>query len=534
MIVALLIATLCVAQEQHKELTISDNEFWWGGCVTDGELMPFGQKNFSRDLYAGTHGNQAQPLLLSSQGRYVWSEEPFAFTIQDSKLIVESRDGDIIIGQQGYSLRDAFRFVAQNYFPSTGTIPEPLLFTRPQYNTWIELMYDQREDRVRKYANDILTNGFPPGVIMIDDNWQEDYGSWEFHPGRFHNPKGMIDSLHVMGFKVMLWVCPFVSPDSFHCRTLAQQNYLLKDEAGGIFMCPWWNGTSAVWDFTNPKACESFTQSLRELVNKYGVDGFKFDGGDSEFYDGRFRSLRSVTPNQHSELWAHIGLSFPLNEYRACWKLAGQPLAQRLRDKRHDWEDLRKLVPHALALGLMGYTYLCPDLIGGGEYTSFLDGAEVDEELVVRYAQCSALMPMMQFSVAPWRVLNQQYLGICRDMARLHQKMGDHILALARTSSQTGEPMVRALEYAWPHQGYEQIKDQFLLGEDILVAPVVEKGKRSRTVVFPPGQWTGEDGTSVQGPCKQEIQVPIERLPWYRLTSLSAMECYSKGRIVHL
>ena len=519
-VIVLLIGTLCSAQGQRKELTIHDNEYWWGGCVTDGEFMPFGQKDFSRDLYAGTRGNQAQPLLLSSQGRYVWSEEPFAFVIQDGKLIVESRDGNILIGQQGDSLREAFQFISKKYFPSTGTIPEPLLFTQPQYNTWIELMYDQREDRIRKYANDILTQGFPPGVIMIDDNWQEDYGSWDFHPGRFHNPKDMIDSLHVMGFKVMLWVCPFVSPDSFHSRTLARQNYLLKDETGRTFMCSWWNGTSAVWDFTNPKALEAFTQSLHELVNKYGVDGFKLDGGDSEFYDHPFRSARSVTPNRHCELWARIGLSFPLNEYRACWKLAGQPLAQRLRDKRHDWEDLQKLIPHALALSLMGYAYVCPDLIGGGEYTSFLEGAEVDEELVVRYAQCSALMPMMQFSVAPWRVLNRQHLDICRDMARLHQEMGKHILTLAQASSRTGEPIVRALEYAWPHQGYAEIKDQFLLGEEILVAPVVEKGKHSRTVVFPPGQWTGDDGTSVKGPCTQEIRVPIERLPWYRLTSL--------------
>ncbi|VAW23213.1 hypothetical protein MNBD_BACTEROID01-1875 [hydrothermal vent metagenome] len=48
---------------------------------------------------------------------------------------------------------------------------------------------------------------------MIDDNWQEDYGKWDFHPGRFPNPKGMMDSLHQMGFKVMVWICPFVSPD---------------------------------------------------------------------------------------------------------------------------------------------------------------------------------------------------------------------------------------------------------------------------------------------------------------------------------
>ncbi len=61
-----------------------------------------------------------------------------------------------------------------------------MLFIKPQYNTWIELIYDQREDRIRKYAHDILANGFPAGVLMIDDNWQEDYGVWDVPSGAFH------------------------------------------------------------------------------------------------------------------------------------------------------------------------------------------------------------------------------------------------------------------------------------------------------------------------------------------------------------
>ena len=104
----------------------------------------------------------------------------------------------------------------------------------------------------------------------------------------------------------------------------------------------------------------------------------------------------------------------------------------------------------------------------------------------------------------------------CRDMARLHERMGQEILALAKASSSAGEPLVRALEYEYPHQGYACIKDQFLLGDKILVAPVKEKGARNRTVVFPPGTWQGDDGSTVTGPCRQEIEVPLTRLPWYR------------------
>ena len=502
-------------------IPLEEGECYWGGCVTDGRAMPFGAGVFERDLFANTGGNQAQPLLLSNRGRYVWCEEPFEFRFEDGQLTVKSRSGRSSTGREGSTLREVYRHASRTWFPSTGVIPDELLFVKPQYNTWIELIYDQREDRIRKYADDILANGFPAGVLMIDDNWQEDYGVWEFHPGRFSDPKGMVAALHEQGFKVMLWVCPFFSPDCETFRLLDKKGYFLKDKRGGTHLTRWWNGYSASLDLTNPEAVRYFQGRLAHLVEEYGVDGFKLDAGDAEFYrDGNIKAHRDIPPNAFSERWAELGLPFRLNEYRACWKLAGQPLAQRLRDKGHNWEDLGQLVPDALALGLMGYAYTCPDMIGGGEYSYFYNNPDkaLDQELIVRSAQCSALMPMMQFSVAPWRVLDAENLAICRDMARLHEKMGPEILEMAEAAAQSGEPIVRHMEYEYPHQGYAGINDQFLLGDRILVAPVLEKGARSRTVVFPEGNWVGDDGSMVKGPAKKEIAVPLKRLPWFRLS----------------
>jgi hypothetical protein len=503
-----------------RVIELLEGEGFWGGCVTDGRAMPFGAAAFERDLYGETKGNQAQPLLISNRGRYVWCEEPFQFRFKDRVLTVTARDGEIQTGRAGTTLRDAFQFVSRSYFPSNGQIPDERLFTRPQYNTWIELIYDQREERIRKYADDILANDFPAGVLMIDDNWQEDYGIWEFHPGRFSNPKAMMKRLHDQGFPVMLWICPYFSPDSETFRRLNRKGYFLKDRRGGTYMQRWWNGYSASLDLTNPEAVRYFQGRLAYLVEEYGVDGFKLDAGDASAYrDPNIKAQQDISPNAFSERWAALGLPFKLNEYRACWKMAGQPLAQRLRDKGHVWRDLQQLIPDALALGLMGYAYLCPDMIGGGEYSYFYDDPDkaLDQELIVRSAQCSALMPMMQFSVAPWRVLNRDNMRICRNMARLHVTVGDEILALARASSQNGEPMVRSLEYMYPDQGYAGIKDQFLLGDSLLVAPVVERGARKRAVVFPPGTWQGDDGSKVTGPCEKEISTPLSRLPWYRL-----------------
>jgi alpha-glucosidase (family GH31 glycosyl hydrolase) len=195
--------------------------------------------------------------------------------------------------------------------------------------------------------------------------------------------------------------------------------------------------------------------------------------------------------------------------------MAGLPLVQRLRDKSHDWEDLRKLIPDQMSQSLMGYNYTCPDMIGGGEYQSFLKSSTIDEELIVRSAQVHALMPMMQFSVGPWRVLSKENMKICLEMANLHTKMGDSILQLAKESSKTGEPIVKPMALAFPNNGYELIKDQFMLGNNILVAPVVEKGVRSRKVFLPEGKWKSDEGLVVKGGKILDINVPLERLPYF-------------------
>jgi alpha-glucosidase (family GH31 glycosyl hydrolase) len=513
---------------KNLELQIYPGEYWWAGISSLGHQTPYDATTvFSFDMWGDNKGNQAQPLLLSSKGRYVWSEQPIKYDFNKGTISVTVRDGEILSGTVGTNLRTAFEYVAKSFFPSNGKIPDPLLFTHPQYNTWIELMYNQKEEDILKYAQDILDKGYSPGVLMIDDNWQENYGIWEFSPRRFKDPKGMMKKLHAMGFKVMLWICPFVSADSEIFRALQKQRLLIldKDKTQDVLWADsknkaaiirWWNGASALVDLSNPKAQQWFKEKLDYLVNAYGVDGFKFDAGDARFYAQDIISYNAKIPNDHTNYFAELGLQYPLNEYRAAWKMAGLPLAQRLRDKTHKWNDLVKLIPDLMSQSVMGYAYTCPDMIGGGEYQSFLNGAVIDEELVVRSAQVHALMPMMQFSVAPWRVLSKDNAAICLRMSKLHEEFGEHILNLAKEASQTGEPIVKPMELAFSGNGYELIKDQFVLGNDIIVAPVVEKGVRSRKVVLPIGTWQAEDGVKYSGGRTIEVSVPLERLPYFR------------------
>ncbi len=500
--------------EPCLRLAASPADGWWAMVVNHGHLMPL-EEAYQANLWGNLYGNQAQPLLLSARGEVVWSEEPFELSFTLDSLIICPRGGKIQYSRPGASLRDAYANASRNFFPPSGHMPDEALFAFPQYNTWIELMYDQNQEDILRYARAIIANGMPPGVLMIDDNWQEYYGGWRFHPGRFPAPKAMMDSLHGMGFKVMVWVCPFVSADSEVYRSLRGQGFLLRERGGEEpAIIRWWNGASALLDFTHPGAVQWFGDQLQHLVDEYGVDGFKLDAGDPEYYLD-VESYKPASPNRHAELFGQFGLRFPLNEYRAMWKMGGQPLAQRLRDKTHSWEDLRKLIPHALLEGLAGYPFTCPDMIGGGEYSSFLNLEAVDQELIVRSAQCHALMPMMQFSVAPWRILGSEEYQAVLKAVHIRRQFRDYILSLAREAAISGEPIMRPMEYDYPHSGYLHVKDQFLMGDKLLVAPVLEENAGSRTVLLPPGKWRSYDGKVLTGPQRLTIKVSLESLPYF-------------------
>lgn len=516
---------LAVQLQAQTTILIKDGEKWFGGAVNDAHLMPF-KDGYSLNMFGDTRGNQAAPLLVSTKGRFIWSEEPFKFTFAEGKLVISNAKAALVIDSTATNLRGAAANASKRFFPAKGKLPDTLLFSRPQYNTWIELTYNQNQADVLKYARAIVDNGFPPGVLMIDDNWADYYGRFDFRKDRFSNAAAMVDTLHSLGFKVMLWISPLVSPDTEVFRELLDKKLLLLsnnqnvtatgDKTDKPAIIPWWNGYSSVLDFTNPEARAWFTGRLAYMQKTYHLDGFKLDAGDADFYPPDALSFASATPNEQSRLWGEIGLSFPLNEYRAMWKMGGEPLVERLRDKQHTWTDLQKLIPHITTASLLGYQFTCPDMIGGGEFGSFRDGGKLDEELIVRSAQCSALMPMMQFSVAPWRVLSKQNLDIVKQAVALRQKYVPYILQLAKQAATTGAPIVRSMEYEFPGQGFVDVKGQFMLGSKYLVAPVLAKDGQ-KLIKLPKGTWKDDKGSIFKGPLTLTQQVGLERLPVYQL-----------------
>lgn len=334
----LLISTTLLAQESYKTAVDFDNgEYWWGGAVALGSRMPYIQPQKEFNLAIQHNNNQVVPLFVSNKGRYIWSDKPFRFTVNNKSLLIDSDYEKVEVQQSGSNLKSAYLEASQRHLTPTGDIPKDIFFSAPQYNTWIELMYNQNQHDIEKYAQSIVDNNFPPGIIMIDDNWQRYYGNFDFRAEKFPDPKQMIDKLHQQGFKVMVWVCPFVSPDSPEYRELAKKGYLLKNKNSNTpATIQWWNGQSACYDLTNPAAFNHLVNQLKKMQLEYGIDGFKFDAGDNSFYDERIIDSykKDAISVDHTTAWQKLGEIFPYNEYRAGWKGGGLPLVERLGDKR--------------------------------------------------------------------------------------------------------------------------------------------------------------------------------------------------------
>ena len=507
-----------------RVLDVLPDEYWWGPEVGQGWRMPLSARSsYLTDLRASHHGNQAAPLLLSSKGRYVWCEDPFLFAVADGKLILVSDGAPFECVTAGTSIREAFRAARSRHFPPKG-MPREEFFTAPMLCTWIELQYNQNEKDVLAYARSFLDRGVRPGVFLIDCTWQNDsYGFWTFHEGRFRDPKAMVARMREMGYHVILWMAPFITADNIHYRRLRDGKALVGSgnpdryyEDYDPALVRWWDGKSAILDFSCPAANDWFRQTLKRLMSDYGVEGFFFDAGDVQHqeFDFRYFNPKSNASEQCRGL-AKFGLEVPFQQHRACWKLGGEPLMQTLRDKEPKWSEMRRCVSDMIAAGQLGYPFIAADLVGGGDYVHFAPGVKFNYEIFIRHLQIECLSPILQFSGSPWRVLEEKYQRIVLDMLKLREKWTPYILGCARDCGRTGEPMLRSLDYAYPGCGYETVTDEFLLGDRLLVAPVVDGGVVSRRVTIPAGTWVSDRGETVTGPTAIEVETPLERLPHF-------------------
>lgn len=509
--------------------TMLPNECWWGGSSVDGQIMPFDKDtDFEYDFRVDA-GNQTMPMYLSNLGRCIWSERAFMISFKDSVITVEGEH--VVLETFGSTLKEAYVGAMNKHFPPKGDYLKEDFFRVPQYNTWMQLVYDQNQQGVMDYARNLVARGYKPGVLMIDEGWQKDYGDWTFDLQKFPDPVGMVKELHEMGFKVMLWVVPYVTPDGKRFVSNAYQyllqdetkNYFMREEDGTPVLVRWWNGFSAMLDFTNPCDFEFLDNQLKALINDIGIDGFKFDGGSIDSYSPKNFSTQkpyksAITPEERNIAWNEFGTRYPYHEYKDTFKGGGKRSIQRIRDRQHSWdgEGINTLIPNALLQGVLGHPFVCPDMIGGGSWTIKEHRETIDEELFVRMAQCSVFFPMMQFSWAPWEAVDEKHEALIKKAHDMHCDFADEIIRFVNKAYEDGEPIMRSLEYNYPHKGYEKVNDVFMLGDEYLIAPVVKKGQTEKEIPLPEGMWKGYDGKTYEGGKTITLSVTLEDLPYFK------------------
>lgn len=425
---------------------------------------------------------------FATDGRGAFSDRPFLDT---------GGTGDGLLTFKGNALDLKFHFSENavtayenqaRYFGHPAELPPEGLFTKPTWTTWARYKTAINQEVVLKFADEIIQNGYPYGVMEIDDRWQVHYGDLEFDPQRFPNPKTMIDELHAKGFKVTTWVIPFLDEQSNAFAEGTKNGWLVRCADGSPYLVPWWQGRGGLLDVTHLSALEWFFERLNQLQVQTGCDGFKFDAGEACFLPADAVTHRQIHPNEYTKIYVDaVAKHHRLTEVRSGWRNQAAPIFFRQWDKTTSWgldNGLHSVLTGALAMSLAGYPFILPDMVGGNEYEE-----KADAELMIRWTQLNALLPSMQFSLAPWDY-GEEAAELCRRFAELHAEFAPQILEIARASLDNGLPIIRPIFWLDPSDERAlTCDDEFLLGDEFLVAPVVTPDTTQRDIYLPAGTW---------------------------------------------
>ena len=485
---------------------------------------------------------------------------------------------DSVILRVGLAAKQHIRAAA---WTALGSLPLPtrpppdVLFKRSTWTTWATSHADVTQRQVLDLATAVIDNGFIPGVLEIDDRWQSRYGDLEFDPEKFPNPKKLVDDLHDLGFLVTVWVMPFLQEGSVAYEEARDRGYvvagneppsvreeistggigqrtgsaikILVDEydwppghwegggGGGRLRAGqvrWW-GTQPVWvlDLTNDMAVDWFVTRLKRLQDTMGIDGFKFDAGEPCFLPRGAVTTRPLQhPGEYTQIWVNkVASRFPISEVRSAYFTTGYSGLVRMGDRDSVWgldNGLQSLIPALLTSSVLGYHFCLPDMVGGNAYW----GQYPDTELIVRWAQVSIMMPSVQWSIPPWDI-SDTARTLCLAAEHDRQKvLLPRLLKLAVEASTSLAPICRPLWWLDPlDKETYAIDDQFAVGNDVIVAPVVEKGSRWRRLYLPIGEWVEWDRdvhdivekcnrycdapNTFLGPCWITVDAPLEKLP---------------------
>jgi alpha-glucosidase (family GH31 glycosyl hydrolase) len=481
-----------------------------------------------------------------------WSETGFADRVEGMVEVTVDWDGE----------GTGFRFfsgspweIVRAYQAETGVAVIP---PRWAFGPWMSSNNWDRQSLTLDQAHRTVDLGLPATVLVLEQ-WSDEATFYLFNdavydrkpgaerfcltelrfpPGaRWPDPKGMVDELHGLGLKVLLWQAPVMKyMDGLpHGQRDADEEYMLgqgwgiRQSDGSPYRTPdfEWFKRSLIPNLANPKEAAWWFSKRQYLFAEVGIDGIKTDGGEGVYGDDAQRNRYPVEyvgafHRFVSEMTHGDGMTFS----RAGFEGAHTIPAHWAGDERSTFEAFRNSIRAGLTAGLSGLPFW------GWDFGGF-NGDIPDAELYLRATQMAAFCPIMQYHAeskgeknrdrTPWNIADRtgdpRVLPVYQSFARARMNLLPYLWAEAGACVESGAALMRALWTEVPEDPvYRPIDDQYLLGRSLLVAPVVHPGQRSRSVVFPPGRWVPLfGGAAVHGPVIREVEAPLEVLPvWYR------------------
>ncbi|KAG5875297.1 hypothetical protein JTB14_028447 [Gonioctena quinquepunctata] len=486
---------------------------WYGGPQRRVQSWPIEKMNIDGTLpYVSRRDDNfgvAERYWLNSKGVYIYlSELVPLFVDQSANQIVcfnakpvapyinrnrNILDYHIIIKDDP---REAHLHAINNFLGKPTGHPDARMIAEPIWTTWAKYKKDINDATVLEFAQEIRKQGYENGQLEIDDQWETCYGAQKFNPEKFSDINNTVRKLKKDNFRVTLWVHPFVNSDCQNNSDVGSENGYFVKNVNGSTSGSWWDGTDAHQiDFTNEAAAEWWKARLELLQNDPKIDSYKFDAGETDYSPQPAVYLVAENnteklPNWLTESYVRTCAKFgTLIEVRSGSRTQDLPIFVRMLDKDSVWvEDngLPTLITTLLQLNMNGYTMVLPDMIGGNGYGGHMPRAE----MIVRWTQANAFMPAMQFSYLPWEFNSTRFdaPAIVKKFVDLHKNYSNVIIEAMEECVRSGAPVNPPIWWIDPTDSTAlACDDEFLVGEKILVAPIIKEGVRERNVYLPKG-----------------------------------------------
>ena len=394
------------------------------------------------------------------------------------------------------------------------------------------------EKLAREVAGEFRKRQIPCDIIYQDIGWTQHLQDFEWRKENYENPKKMVADLASQGFKMIVSQDPVISQNNRkQWREADSLGYFVKDIRNGkSYDMPWpWGGNCGVVDFTKPEVADWWGSYQQKVLND-GVRGFWTDMGEPAWSneEDADRLFMKHHAGMHNEIHNVYGFSWDKvvteqfekrNPNRRVFQMTRAAYAGMQRytfgwsgdsgngnDVLNGWNKLAAQVPLSLSAGMGLIPFWTSDISG---YCGDIKDREAMAELYIRWMQFGVFNPLSRAhhegnnAAEPW-TFGTEAERICREAINLKYKLHPYIYTYARNAYDTGLPLMRALLLEYPDDNETfNMEGEFLLGKEILVAPVVEKEASSKKVYLPQGEWIDfNDGKTVYSG-KQWITYPV-------------------------